>query len=232
MSNDLERLQSAYEARPESTDKHLYSLSNTSYLFAIQQRERAVLNLLKHHKILPLEDKRILEVGCGRGGVLQEYRRYGASPANIHGIDFLEDRVVTARLQQPNAHWSRADGQALPYPGDTFDIVLQYTALSSLLNPSTRQNVAAEMMRVLKQSSGVIIWYDFWLNPKNPNTHGITRAQVRQLFPQATVDFRQITLAPPIARRLVPISWLSAILLEKLRVLNSHLLVLIKPKSV
>jgi hypothetical protein len=75
----------------------------------------------------------------------------------------------------------------------------------------------------------MILWYDFWLNPTNPQTEGIRPSEIRTLFPGCDFEFRRITLAPPLARRLVPVSWVVAFLLEKLRVFNSHYLVAIRP---
>jgi hypothetical protein len=77
----------------------------------------------------------------------------------------------------------------------------------------------------------LIVWYDFWLNPSNRQTRGIRPAEIRHLFPGCTFDFRKITLAPPLARRVVPLSWLAAYLLEKLSVFNSHYLVGIRKKG-
>jgi len=71
-------------------------------------------------------------------------------------------------------------------------------------------------------------YYDFWLNPTNPQTRGIRPAEIRHLFPGCQIEFHRITLAPPIARRLVPISWQLSALLEKLLVFNSHYLSVIR----
>jgi hypothetical protein len=42
-------------------------------------------------------------------------------------------------------------------------------------------------------------------------------------------DYDEITSAPPIARRVVPISWMLALFLESLKIFNSHYLVAIRP---
>lgn len=110
-----------------------------------------------------------------------------------------------------------------------FDLVLQYTAVSSILDPGLRQSICADMLRVLKPT-GLIFSYDFWLNPTNKQTRGLRPAEIRQLFPNCQVEFQRITLAPPIARRLVPLSWLVAAILEKLSVLNTHYLAAIRPE--
>jgi hypothetical protein len=99
-----------------------------------------------------------------------------------------------------------------------------------VLDSTIREMICNEMARVLK-SDGLMIWYDFWLNPMNPQTRGIRPAEIRRLFPNCTFQFRKITLAPPLARRVVPISWGLALLLEGFRVLNTHYLVAIRPKN-
>jgi len=49
------------------------------------------------------------------------------------------------------------------------------------------------------------------------------------LFPNCSYEFHRITLAPPLARRIVPISWILAYGLERLTIFNSHYLVAIRP---
>ena len=87
--------------------------------------------------------------------------------------------------------------------------------------------MAAEMLRVLKPG-GAILWYDFWWNPTNPQTVGLKPKEIKALFSNCEYAFQKITLAPPLARRIVPISWQLAVLLESLKLFNSHYLVLIK----
>jgi hypothetical protein len=51
---------------------------------------------------------------------------------------------------------------------------------------------------------------------------------VRALFGGCEVVLSRITLAPPIARRLVPVSWIASLLMEKVRVFNTHYLGVIR----
>ena len=90
-----------------------------------------------------------------------------------------------------------------------------------------KTNLAREMLRVLRPR-GLILWYDFWLNPTNPQTRGIRPAEIRQLFPGCRYRFRRITLAPPLARRILPLSWTLAMVLEKAKLFNTHYLVIIR----
>jgi hypothetical protein len=117
----------------------------------------------------------------------------------------------------------------LPYASRSFDLVLQLTAFSSILDDRIRCAIAGEMLRVLKPG-GLIVWYDFWLNPTNRQTRGIRPAEILRLFPGSSVEFQRVTLAPPIARRLMPISWIACELLENLRIFNTHYLAAIRQK--
>lgn len=225
---DLVRLRDEYanrERRMAGSDR--YSLFNPAYLFARQQRERELLGLLRKTGFTSFNRYRILEIGCGSGGVLAEYLTLGAAPAHLHGIDLLPDRLRDAKIRLPHLPLVCADGRFLPYPNESFDLVLQYTAFTSLLDGKIKAEIAQEMLRVLRPE-GAILWYDFWLNPTNPQTRGIRPREIRELFPGCRFVFRRVTLAPPLARRLVPFSWITAALLEKLVFLNTHYLVVIR----
>ncbi len=227
-SNDLDRLRAEYARRAQRlADSDRYSLSNPAHLFMVQQRQRATLRLLRQQGMYPLRGKRILEVGCGSGGVLLEFLGYGAEPHLLHGVDLLPDRLQDARRRLPHLPLVCADAQSLPYPSVSFDLVLQYTVFSSVLDDGVKTSLAREMLRVLKPD-GLILWYDFWINPTNPHTRGIRPLEIRRLFPACTFTFRRVTLAPPLARWLVRVSWMLCALLESLRVLNSHYLVAIR----
>lgn len=226
---DLERLKAEYRQRAENLDEdQLYSLFNKSHLFTIQQRTREVLDILRKTGFQPLSEKKILEVGCGRGGVLLEYLSFGASAMNLHGCDLLPERIQQARPKLPSSlALTVANGQCLPYPTRYFDLVLHYTVFSSILSDSIRHDLASEMLRVLRPG-GMVLWYDFWLNPTNRQTRGIRPSELRQLFPACEVKTRKVTLAPPLARRMVPISWLWSLALEKIGILNTHYLAVIR----
>ncbi len=227
-AGDLDRLRTEYARRAQRlANSDLYSPFNPAHLFMIQQRQRATLQLLRRYGMYPLNGKRILEVGCGSGGVLVEFLSYGAEPHLLHGVDLLPDRVQAAHRRLPHILLACADAQNLPYPSASFDLVLQYTVFSSILDDGVKASIACEMLRVLKPE-GLILWYDFWLNPLNPQTRGIRPAEIRRLFPTCTFTFRRVTLAPPITRRLMPVSWMLCALLESLRVFNSHYLVAIR----
>jgi ubiquinone/menaquinone biosynthesis C-methylase UbiE len=229
--DELDRIRSEYSRR--ATDPrlaNLYTALNPADLFAIQSRERALIRLLRAEGMTSLSELRLLDLGCGSGGELCRFLGYGASPSNMYGIDLLDDRLVVAHQLSPHLGFAQGDASRLPYTDATFDIILQFTVFSSILGSALKCCIAAEMLRVLKPG-GLIVWYDFWWNPINPATRGVRPAEIRKLFPGCRYEVRLITLAPPIARRVVPVSWLAGYLLERLPFLRTHYLVGIRKRE-
>ena len=229
--DDIARLRAEYENRKRRfSGNDQYSWFNSANLFTVQQRQRAVLNALKLSGISDLSNKAILEMGCGGGGVMVEYLGFGAQPENLYGLDLLFDRVKGAHHRLPDSHFVSADGQSLPLPSRIFDLALQYMALSSILDSEIRLNFCTEMLRVLK-TDGLILSYDFWLNPTNKQTRGLRPIDIQQLFPNCDLTIQRITLAPPITRRLATVSWGLCLFLESVKVFNSHYLIVIRPNA-
>jgi SAM-dependent methyltransferase len=228
-TGETERLRAVYGGRvARQTAAGLYSPANDAHLFAIQGRQRALLRRLRDEGLWPLAGKDILELGCGRGNVLLELLGYEATPSRLHGIDLLAERVAEAQARLPHLALSAASGARLPYADRSFDLVLQFTVFSSILDRAICYTVANEIRRVVRPG-GAILWYDFWINPTNKQTRGIGPGEIQSYFPGCRFTFDRITLAPPLARRLVPISWSGALLLENLRFLNTHYLAIIRP---
>ncbi|MFH2103082.1 MAG: class I SAM-dependent methyltransferase [Chloroflexota bacterium] len=226
--DDLDRLRAEYADRKRRlANSDRYSLSNPARRFEILQRQHRTLELLLKRGFLPLSGTNILEIGCGAGGVLDEYLGFGADPGYLHGCDLLADSLHSALQRFPVLPLACADGQDLPYPAGAFDLVLQYTVFTSLLDPAIKKKLAREILRVLKPG-GMILWYDFCWNPTNPQTRGIRPAEIRELFPGCRYEFQRITLAPPVTRLLVPLSWGLCLLLERIKLFNSHYLVAIQ----
>jgi len=226
--DEIKRLRTEYARREKGgLSKAKYSRFNPVQLFLLQSRERGLLHLLRKHGITDLSNLSICEIGCGSGGVLQEFLSFGGDPEKLFGIDLLYPRLTEAKYRLPRSGFVCADGQMLPFPSNSFDLVLQFTAFSSILSPQVKQTMAANILRVLK-SRGILLWYDFWLNPTNPQTKGIPPKEISALFPHCVLEFHKITLAPPLARRIVPFSWPLAMMLESLKIFNSHYLVFIQ----
>jgi len=229
LAAETERLKAAY-GRRQCGD--LYSWFNPGHLFIMQERERRVLNLLGRLGLSRLEDLKILEVGCGTGYWLGALLKWGARPINLTGIDLLSDRLVAARSSQAaKLGLVQANATHLPFPSGTFDLVLQSTVFTSILDAAMKQAVAREMLRVLK-SRGLILWYDYHCNnPWNKDVRGVKKGEIEELFPGCQIRLQRVTLAPPLARFLAPHSFLLCSLLEKLLFLNTHYLGVIQKQA-
>jgi ubiquinone/menaquinone biosynthesis C-methylase UbiE len=229
--SDLSRLRVEYQDRERRlAGRDLYSPFNPANLFSVQQRARAVMQVLKGSGYTDLADLTILEVGCGTGGVLTEFLGFGARPQNLYGLDLLEDRLFCAKERLPITHFLQANGCQIPFPEGSFDLLLQYTAISSILAPDLRRQMCAEMLRVTKPG-GLILSYDFWLNPTNRQTRGLRMSEIRASFAGCRIEPHRITLAPPITRKLASYAWGLCLFLESLKIFNTHYLAAISKIS-
>jgi ubiquinone/menaquinone biosynthesis C-methylase UbiE len=205
-----------------------YAPFNTANLMAVQQRERVIATMLLKEGLSDLSGLEILDVGCGSGGLFLRLMSWGASPESLHGIDLQADRALRARSIHPKIEVVEGNAAALPWDNERFDLVTQFTTFTSIAD-TVREQAAQEVDRVLKPG-GRIVWYDFWINPINRKTHPIGARELKRLFPGYRFDIRRATLAPPIARPVASRSQLVAALLEKVWLLQSHLIsMLTKP---
>ena len=186
-------------ARRAATDR--YSMLRPEVWHMVQERQRAMLGLFARLGFRDLSALRLLEVGCGTGGNLQELLRLGFAAGHLSGVELLPDRFAIARAGLP-AGVTLVEGDALqrPVAQASLDIVFVSTVFSSLLDDGFQQRLAAAMWRWVKPGGGVL-WYDFTVNnPRNADVRGVSLSRVQALFPDGTMQAQRITLAPPIAR--------------------------------
>ncbi len=229
--NEVDRIKKAYNKRDSSGKTTNYSLFTPAILFTSQQREKNILKMLSSVNIQDLQSKKIFDLGCGNGIILRDFVRFGAIPENCSGLDLLQDRIDTAKKLSPTMSFMCQNAETLPYDSASFDIVLCFTVFTSIFDHQMQQNLANEMLRVLKPS-GIILLYDFLLNnPQNPDVRGLKKKKILTLFPGCNVNLKRVTLAPPLARALARYSWITCYLLEKIKILNTHYIGIIRKKS-
>ncbi|GBC92254.1 Phthiotriol/phenolphthiotriol dimycocerosates methyltransferase [bacterium HR15] len=224
---EVERIRAVYRRR-EVMKLTTYNPLDIGAFYLLTSRDRYMIRILRTF-LTPtrtLQEIRILDVGCGDGSVLRRLVLLGARPENLCGIDLLEEHIQHAQQVSPNIRFIVGSAEILPFEDESWDLVLMFMIMSSILDSEMQHRVAAEVMRVLKPD-GAILWYDFWTNPINPDTIGMTRARIRALFPGHPCKLRRITLAPPIARRLARISWPLCWVLEAIPFLCTHYMGLI-----
>lgn len=228
--NETERIKSAYARRDAAGKSALYSHFDVAALYTAQQREAAVLAVLKRAGVKGLASLKMLDLGCGTGGVLRDFIRYGAAPENCVGVDLLLDRIEAAKKLSPNIDFRVSNAEALPFGNEEFDLVLCFTVFSSILDPGMKRNVSSEILRVLSRD-GFVLWYDYHMdNPSNPDVGGVKKEEIIDLFQGCEINLTRVTLAPPIARAIAPHSVILCRLLEKLPFLRTHYLGVIKKR--
>ncbi len=219
---EADRIREEYNRRELEIASDYYALHRPENLFMRHGQERAILRSLIHSESTPLNNKRILEIGCGQGQWFATFETLGAEPNHLAGIELDAGRGEACAKRFPHADVRVGDASQLPWDDGTFDIVFQSTVFTSVLDLDFKRQLAQEMLRVVKDD-GILLWYDFqYNNPRNANVRGIKRREIAQLFPSCYIWLRRTTLAPPIVRRLAPVSWTIASLLDSLSFLNTH----------
>lgn len=88
---DLQRMREEYARRASSSAYgERYSRANPANEWNILARRRAIVDFLERY-VGELSQLRVLDMGCGSGGVLTRLVELGADPANLIGVDLLPD---------------------------------------------------------------------------------------------------------------------------------------------
>jgi ubiquinone/menaquinone biosynthesis C-methylase UbiE len=167
MNREIARIREVYRRRAAEETRARYARSRPSERYFNLRREEVLLTLLRRNSGRDLAGARILEVGCGRGQPLADWQRWGALAGNLYGIDLMEPFLREAKATLPSARLFVGSSDRLPFRDACFDIVVQLTMFTSILDPAMRKGAALETLRVLAPN-GLIIWYDFrYPNPRN-----------------------------------------------------------------
>ena len=220
---ETEAVRARYARRAPADER--YRLTSAAALLAMQERQRAMLALFARRGFGDLGALRLVEVGSGGGGNLLELLQLGFRPEHLAGIELLPQRHAAARARLPEAvRLECGDASTAAVEPASVDIVLASTVFSSLLDDAFQQRLAAAMWRWLRPGGGVL-WYDFTVdNPRNRDVRGVPTARIRALFPEARLESRRLTLAPPLARAVCRLHPGLYTLFNALPPLRTHLL--------
>ena len=94
---------------------------------------------------------RILEIGCGRGTLLNELRARGLDAV---GVDTSADRLAETRARYGPLPVQQVAGTTLPYDDATFDLVLSFDAFEHIADSDAH---LAEVRRVLRPGGSYLL---------------------------------------------------------------------------
>ena len=144
--------------QPVDQDRAVH-LGHPSYVWRAGQERR--LNTVRQH--VPVENRTILDIGCGLGMYTQAFRRYSR---DVYGVEVEQRRAVLALDRTMGV--ARAVGEALPFPNDTFDLVFDHEVLEHVTDD---RQVVREMVRVTRPGAHIVTFVPNRLWPWE--THGI-----------------------------------------------------------
>lgn len=132
---------------------------NPSFVWRAGQERR--LAMVRHY--VPLEQRRVLDVGCGVGMYLAAFARF---TPHVFGVEIEHERAREARDHDHNV--SQAVGETLPFRADSFDVVFSHEVLEHVQDD---RRCAADMVRVTEPGGHIVIFVPNRLYPFE--THGI-----------------------------------------------------------
>lgn len=157
-TSEVEQVKARYARRADLGEADRYSMLDPAVWQSVQERQRALISLLRSNAQNPLTDLRVLEIGCGSGGNLLELLRMRFDPNKLVGNELLEDRASLARRNLPSAvDLHVGDATALTFEPGSFDVVYQSTVFSSLLDDSFQELLAQKMWEWVSSGGGALV---------------------------------------------------------------------------
>jgi SAM-dependent methyltransferase len=103
-----------------------------------------------------------LDVGCGTG-VLAD--RLAAHGYEMTGVDPSSGMLGILRARTDRVDAVQGSGTALPFPDDSFDLVMCVAVMHHVADAPSVRATLGEMVRVCRPSGRVVVWDH---NPRNP----------------------------------------------------------------
>lgn len=104
-----------------------------------------------------LENKVVLEIGCGRGGFSNYLFKHYPLMKKLYACDYSSVALEMGRsrsLSQEKVVWKREDIQRLSFEANTFDAIISCETIEHVARPA---KALAEMYRVLKPGGALIL---------------------------------------------------------------------------
>lgn len=203
LNDELDRIRDIYKKRDEmmaynNWETNIYHPRHPMGQLFHEHNRDILLKVLDYLKI-DLTPLKVLDVGCGYGFWLRYMVEIGATPGNLTGIDLSSHRIKIAESTNPAIQWIPNENITLPFPSESFDLVVQALVFSSISDENTRRILAGEINRVTK-SGGYIFWVDH-RKKFSDKLVGFSASQVLDYFQYGTILY-SIPVQPRYFRRL------------------------------
>ena len=120
------------------------------------RQPHASLNLQSRHgksvkieRLLGLDRQaapiRLLEIGTGSGAIAQHFASHPTLPCDVFAVDVIDQRVVHDGFE-----FHLVSGTALPFPADSFDVVITNHVIEHVGERDDQLHHLTELRRVLK----------------------------------------------------------------------------------
>lgn len=220
MSNELDRIKQVYIERKDIKINYNPVLPQNYYI--LNSREKVLTDSLLKYFGSDFTNLKVLDLGFGSGIDIFTLIKSGFNIENIYGVEVIEERFNRLKAILPEANLKFNSGFNIPFENEQFDLVIQSTVFSSILDKDSRKQLANEITRVLKPQ-GKVFFYDLkFNNPWNKNVIKIDKNEIDYLFPNLKKDFNSVTLNPVIVRKIANKSIILCELLEKIPFFCSH----------
>lgn len=226
---ETDEIKNRYAKRDEVIKSDRYSMRHAHIRHMYYERTETIISLLTKYVDKPLENIKILEVGCGKGENLSSFLSWGIPPENISGNDLIEERICFARKRLP-MEVKLECGDASKLGNRQYDVVFASTVFTSILDKELRQQLACHMWDMVAEG-GAVLYYDFiFSNPKVTYVKSISLNEIKKLFPNGKFYYKRVTLAPPLGKFVLDIigSTLLYRLLLAIPLLRTHVMCVIK----
>ncbi len=136
-----------------------------------------------------LNNKKLLDIGCGSGELLSFFASNGFSESNLTGIDLSEVRIKRAIKTYPEINFLCNDALMFKIENSYFDLITAFDLFSHL---TTKQQITEGLLNVGNHlnKDGLFLWYDFYSkdhfdSQKNVDSSGFSKGQMIQFAQEA-----------------------------------------------
>ena len=141
---------------------------------------------------------KLLDIGCGSGGMIEYFITKGFQSANCYGVDLSVTRISKAKQQFPEVNFICGDALDQHFTTLQFDLITSFDLYSHF---TTAEQIILGLQNVYKSlaENGSFLWYDIYSKdhfkaPTNSESWGFNLQQMKELAKAA--GFEVISTQP------------------------------------